>query len=203
MNRTIKLLMLSDIFVLTGFGLIDPVLAIFITEGVSGGSLIAVGVAVMLFLIIKSFLQLPFSRYVDSHREKVLYLIIGACIIMVVPFIYSITTTIEGVYIAQSLRGIGAAMAYPTWLSLFSTHLDRKHEGFEWALYSTSVGIGTAIAGFVGASIVSIAGFPAAFTFAGILSIIGVAVLFGLERRKYLIKKIFPVHHKGKLVKTH
>lgn len=35
MNRTMKLLMISDIFVLAGFGLIQPILAIFINDGLA------------------------------------------------------------------------------------------------------------------------------------------------------------------------
>ena len=45
MNRTIKLLMISDIFVITGFGLIDPILAIFIKENLTGGTIFAAGFA--------------------------------------------------------------------------------------------------------------------------------------------------------------
>ena len=36
MNRTVKLLILSDIFILTGFGLITPILAIFIKDDIVG-----------------------------------------------------------------------------------------------------------------------------------------------------------------------
>ena len=54
MNRTIKLLMFSDIFVLTGFGLIEPILAIFIKENLVGGTIFAAGLASMIFLVTKS-----------------------------------------------------------------------------------------------------------------------------------------------------
>jgi DHA1 family quinolone resistance protein-like MFS transporter len=59
MNRTIKLLMISDIFVLTGFGLIQPILAIFIKEGVAGGTIFTAGVASTLFLVTKSLVHSP------------------------------------------------------------------------------------------------------------------------------------------------
>jgi DHA1 family quinolone resistance protein-like MFS transporter len=175
----------------------------FIKDGISGGSIIGVGIAIMLFVIIKSILQLPFSRYIDTHREKVTYLLIGTGITIVVPFIYAFTNAITGIYIAQILRGIGSAMAYPTWLSLFSTHLDKQHEGFEWSLYSTSVGIGIAITGLIGAAIASSIGFFVTFLIAGILSIIGWVILFKLEKREHVIKKVFTIGQKSKLVKTH
>ena len=47
MNRTMKLLLLSDIFVLTGFGLIQPILAIYINDGgVTGGTMLTAGMEI-------------------------------------------------------------------------------------------------------------------------------------------------------------
>ena len=43
MNRIIKLLMISDVFVLTGFGLVQPILAIFIKDNLVGGTIFAAG----------------------------------------------------------------------------------------------------------------------------------------------------------------
>jgi len=131
MNKTIKMLMISDIFVMTGFGLITPILAIFIKDNIVGGTIFTAGVASTLFLLVKSVLQLPFSKYVDSHDDKVRWLILGTLLVTAVPFIYIFSSHIYYIYLAQIIYGIGSALAFPTWLSLWSTHLDTKHEGFE------------------------------------------------------------------------
>ena len=71
MNRTMKLLLLSDIFVLTGFGLIQPILAIYINDGgVTGGTMLTAGMASAIFMLTKSLVQLPFGHYVDSHARQ-------------------------------------------------------------------------------------------------------------------------------------
>src|SRR3989339_596811 len=101
MNNKIKLLMLSDILVITGFGLIQPILAIFIKENLTGGTIFAAGLASAIFLITKSLIQLPFSRYVDSHDDKLRWLIIGTATIATVPFIYVFTHHIYYMYLAQ------------------------------------------------------------------------------------------------------
>ena len=95
MNKTIRLLMMSDIFLLTGFGLIAPILAIFIKENLVGGTIFAAGFASTIFIVTKIIIQLPFSRYVDNHRDKVKWLIIGTFIIALVPFIYMFATNIN------------------------------------------------------------------------------------------------------------
>ena len=71
-------------------------------------------------------------------------LIVGTFFITLVPFVYMNADHVNMIYLAQVIQGIGSGLAFPTWLGLWSTHLDRKHESFEWSLYSTSVGLGTA-----------------------------------------------------------
>jgi MFS family permease len=193
MNRTIKLLMFSDIFVLTGFGLINPIIAIFIKENLVDGTIFAAGLATTIFFVTKSVIQLPFSRYVDTHREKVRWLIIGTFIISLVPFIYIFSETVQMIYLAELLYGLGAGFAYPTWLGLWSTHLDEHHESFEWSLYSTAVGTGTALTASFGAAIANLFGFVTTFSIVGFMSLMGCLVLFGLEKRKETLPK--PKNH--------
>ena len=198
MNKTVKLLMLSDIFLLTGFGLIAPILAIFIKENLTGGTIIAAGLASTIFLITKSVIQLPFSRYVDSHKNKVKWLIIGTSLIVLVPFIYIFAKHINVIFLAQIIHGVGSGLAFPTWLSLWSTHLDKKHEGFEWSLYSTSVGLGVAATSVIGAAIAQFIGFTYTFALVGIMALVGFFILFGLEKNERAIKKVKPIQYPRK-----
>lgn len=182
MNRTMKLLMLSDIFVLTGFGLIQPILAIFINGDVAGGTVLTAGLASTIFLVIKSLVQLPFGRYIDSHTRKTRWLIIGTMLMASVPALYLSADTIYQVYLAEAIYGIGSGLAYPTWLGLWSTNLDKGKESFQWSIYSTSTGLGTAVTGTLGAAIASLMGFRATFIFAGIMCLLGCLTLLILER---------------------
>lgn len=195
MNRTIKLLMISDIFLMTGFGLIDPILAIFIKENLVGGTIFAAGLASTLFLITKCAVQLPFSKYVDNHKDKVKWLIIGTFLIAIVPFIYIFAKDVTFIYLAQVLHGFGSGLVYPTWLGLWSTHLDKKHESFEWSLYSTLTGLGIAFTAIIGATIAEFVGFVYTFAFVGVMSLISCFILFGLERKNKILPKIGIGHY--------
>jgi len=183
MNRTMKLLMLSDIFVLTGFGLIQPILAIFINEGIPGGTVFAAGFASALFLMTKSLVQLPFGKYIDGRTRKMRWLILGTLMMAVVPLIYLSADSIYKVYMAEVIYGIGSGLAYPTWLGLWSMNLDKGRESFQWSVYSTSTGLGTAATGAGGAVVAGFAGFQATFLFAGIMCLLGCAALIVLEMR--------------------
>lgn len=204
MNRTIKLLMLSDIFFLTGFGLIDPILGIFIKEDLIGGTIFMAGLASTLFLVTKCLIQLPFSRYVDKHDDKVKWLIVGSLLAASVPFGYIFVKHVHTIIFLQILQGIGSGLAFPTWLGLWSTHLDKKHESFEWSLYSTLTGLGTAATAAIGAAIAQFIGFQYTFAVVGIMSLIGAGILFGLERKKHKLDKArsHHYHRRRKIVKT-
>jgi MFS family permease len=184
MNRTMKLLMLSDIFVLTGFGLIQPILAIYINNGgVTGGSMLSAGLASALFLFTKSMVQLPFGRYVDNQPSKTKWLIVGTMLMALVPVIYVTAHSIYQVYMAEMIYGLGSGLAYPTWLGLWSANLDKGSESFQWSVYSTSTGLGTAATGAAGAAVASLVGFSATFILAGLLCLLGCAALLVMERR--------------------
>ncbi len=201
MNSTIKWLIFSDIFVITGFGLIEPILAIFIKENLEGGTIFTVGLASALFLVTKCCVQLPFSRYVDNHAEKIKWLVLGTFFVSLVPFVYLLAQNIYHVYFAQILYGLGSGVAYPTWLGLWSTHLDKKHESFEWSLYSTMTGLGTALTAAIGAAIAEFIGFAFTFFLVGIMALAGCLVLFNLEKRKENLPRpsVYHYHKKRKL----
>jgi len=190
MNKIIKLLMLSDVLILTSFGLINPILAIFFKEDLVGGTIFTAGLASTIFLLTKCAIQMPFSRYVDHHNyhHRVNLLIIGTFLIALVPFIYIFSKTIHGMFIAQIIFGIGSGLSYPAWLGLWSTHLDKHKESFEWSLYSTFTGLGTAGTAAGGAFLASKFGFNTAFLIVGCVSVLGGIVILSLySKSRHLI----------------
>lgn len=173
-----KILLLSDIFVLTGFGLIQPILAIYINGGnVIGSSMLSAGLASALFLFTKSVVQLPFGHYIDKQSSKTKWLILGTFLMASVPIIYIVASTIYHVYLAEMIYGLGSGLAYPTWLGLWSANLDKGRESFQWSVYSTSTGLGTAATGAAGAAVASLVGFNATFIMAGMLCMLGCLAL--------------------------
>lgn len=182
MNQKIWLLIISDILILSSFGLIAPILAIFIKDNLVGGSLVTAALATTIFLIVKSSVQLPLSKYIDKDYHKTKLLVAGTFLIVTVPFIYLFSKSIYMIFFAQTVYGLGAAMAYPTWFSLFTIYMDKKHRGFEYTIYTTCVGIGTAIAAILGAKVADLFGFNLLFVFVGIVAFLGFSLLILLDR---------------------
>lgn len=181
-QKKLALLILSDVLILSSFGLIGPIMAIFITENLIGGTLVTAGLATTIFLIVKSAVQLPLSKFIDKEKHKTHSLLLGTILIISVPFIYFFAKTVYVFFIAQAIYGLGAALAYPAWFSLFTTYMDKKHRGFEYTLWSTSIGIGTAIAAFLGAGAAEKLGFRSLFFIVGFIAFLGFLNLIILDR---------------------
>ena len=183
MNKKLLLLILSDVLILSSFGLIGPIFAIFIIGNLEGGTIVAAGLSTTIFLVVKSVVQLPLSKYfIDREKHKTRSLLFGTSLIILVPFIYLTAKSVYAIYAAQAIYGLGAAMAYPSWFSLFTTYMDKKHRGFEYTLWSTSIGVGTAVTAFFGAKIADLLGFRALFLVVGLVAFLGFTLLIVLDR---------------------
>ncbi|MEK6840864.1 MAG: MFS transporter [Nanoarchaeota archaeon] len=182
-HKKLALLILSDVLILSSFGLIGPIFAVFITENLVGGTLITAGLSTTIFLVVKSAVQLPLSRYfIDKEKHKTRSLLAGTFLIITVPFIYFFAHSVYTIFIAQAVYGLGAALAYPAWFTLFTTYIDKKHKGFEYTLWSTAVGAGTALAAFLGAEAAHVLGFRVLFFIVGFIAFLGFLNLIILDR---------------------
>ena len=182
-HKKLALLILSDVLILSSFGLIGPIFAVFITENLIGGTLVTAGLSTTIFLVVKSIVQLPLSRYfIDKEKHKTRSLLAGTFLIITVPFIYFFANSVYTIFIAQAVYGLGAALAYPAWFTLFTTYIDSKHRGFEYTLWSTGVGAGTALAAFLGAEAAHTLGFRVLFFIVGFIAFLGFLNLIILDR---------------------
>ena len=190
MNKRLLLFILSDVLILSSFGLLGPIFAVFITNNLEGGTLVAAGLSTTIFLIVRSAVSLPLSKYfIDKEKHKTHSLLLGTLLIIMVPFIYILAKSVQTIFIAQAVYGLGAALAYPAWFSLFTTYMDKKHRGFEYTLWSTGVGVGGALAAFLGAKIADALGFKTLFFLVGFIAFLGFLLLIILDRLE--IKKRF------------
>ena len=187
MNKVLKYLILSDIVLFTGFGFITPIIAIFISDNIAGGNIFTAGVASTIFLITHALLQIAFS-YWFKPKDRFWMLVLGTALIAIVPFGYLISTQIWHIFIMEFLFGVGAGFAYPAWSSLFTANLEKGKRGFQYAIYSSGVGIGSAITGTVGGWIAENAGFHWVFMLTGIFAFIGLFLLLFLDKKETLRK---------------
>jgi MFS family permease len=187
MNPVIKLLILSDFIIWTSYQLIIPIFAIYVVTSLQGATIEVVGIATAVYLISKSIFEVPFGIYIDKkkgERDDLFFAIGGVFISALAYVLFAFVTNTMQLYGVQALLGFAAAMAYPGWYSLFTHHIDKGKEGFEWSLYDVLLGIGMAASAAAGGFFAERYGFDMLFFVVAGLVVLGGCVL--LFARKYI-----------------
>jgi len=190
-NRVILTMVFVEFFMNGAFGTISPFFAIFIVEGIKGGSASVAGFAAAIYWIVKSIFQLPIARWLDKtdgEMDDFWALFWGYLLSAMTPVVYFFSTQPSHIYLAQALLGFSMAWAMPAWYSIFTRHLDKFRISFEWSLYSVfSVGIAAALAAAGGGVLIDQFGFRIIFLIASIIIIFSAFSL--LTMKKYISKK--------------
>lgn len=188
-NTIIKVLIASDFLVWSSANLVGPVFAIFVTDVIPGGSVAAVGIASMIYFVTKSVVEIPIGTYIDrskSEKDDLYSALIGTMLNAVTYMLYPLVGAIWQLYLLQIAAGAAAAIAYPGWYSIFTRHIDKSKEAFEWSLYDVLLGLGMAATAALGALMVDKFGFNVVFYMIGILTFSGAMLLFIIRKRIYL-----------------
>jgi len=171
-NPVIRFLTLADMLIAGGFGLIVPIFAVYITDNIQSGTVEVVGIASTIFLLTKCLLQIAVGAIIDKYKSEYddfFCLLAGSIIYSIIPLFYIFVTTPFQLYLAQFVYGLAAAFAYPTWMSIFTRHIDRDKEGVEWSIYATFTEFGMAIAASLGGFVAYRYGFKLLFVVASII----------------------------------
>jgi len=169
-SKIVKVLILSDLFLNLGWGLLSPIFALFILQNITIGNpekaAEVAGLAALFYWISKSFIEIPIGRFLDKHdgeKDDFWFMLIGEVLITIVPIGYLLSSAPWHIYLFQVLHAVGMAMALPSWLAIFTRHIDKGKEAFEWSMETTSIGIGAGIAGGLGGILVATLGFNVLF----------------------------------------
>jgi MFS family permease len=191
-------MIMGDFFLSSAWGLLSPVYALFVVNRITGGDIARAakiaGFAALCYWLVKSFLQFPISRYLDrNHGEKddFLFMVLGTFFSGLIPFGFMISSQPWHVFGLEILHAAAMSMFIPSWYAIFTRHIDKGQEAFEWGMDSTFLGIGVGITGAAGGMITALLGFNVIFILVGTLNFIS-ACLYLLTYKNILSKENFP-----------
>lgn len=185
-NKVIMTMIYSDFLLISATGFLAPIYAVFVTKQVQGASLATVGFVTTLFWVVKSVMQLPVSSYIDAvkgEKDDFVFMVAGALIVSLVPLLYYffVRETWQ-MFAVETLNGIGYAMLVPTWLAIYTRHIDRHREGWEWMLHSNAIGLGFAVTSTVGGVLAERFGFGVIFLLTAGFSFVGSLLLLLIRK---------------------
>ncbi|MCH8049722.1 MFS transporter [Patescibacteria group bacterium] len=203
-NKAVQIIIAFDFFIIGAFALLAPVYAIFITENIVGGTVAVVGFALAIYWIVKSVLQLPVGVFIDrmkGEKDDLYVMALGTFLGAGVMLTYVFAGQIWHVYALQALFGLADALFIPPFFAIFTRHIDKGSEGFQWSLRSSiSYGGGSALGGAIGGLMAAKFGFESVFITISALTLLSMLLLLLLRKeilpRKAAVRKPMPLENK-------
>jgi hypothetical protein len=184
-NNVIIKLIVSDFFLNSGWGLIAPIFAIFITQQIEGGSLEVVAFAASIFWITKSIIQPFLANFLDlvkGEKDDFNFLVSGMFLAALVPFGYFFANQIWHVFLLEFIRGIAMACVVPAWYGIFTRHINKGWEAFSWSVQSTTLGFAAGFSAALGGLVATFLGFQVVFLLVCFLKIISASLLLLIKK---------------------
>lgn len=194
-NKVIKTMVFSDLALLFGWGLVTPILAIFIVQNIKGGDAQVAGIAVGIYWLVKSVLQVPLANWLDKIEGEIddYYALIGGTLLAsLAPLGFIFANLPWHMYALQALHALGMALAIPSWAAIFTRHIDSGKEALSWSLDSSALGIGTGAAGIIGGSLVEVIGFETLFLGVSLLGVVATLILLLIRNDIIPKQEVFP-----------
>src|SRR3989344_102436 len=192
-NKVIKILIASDFLLQSGWGLIGPIFAIFLTKQIQGGDLKMVGFVAAAYWLTKSIIQPFIASWLDkNHGEKddFIFLVVGMYIANLIPLGYIFATQPWHIFGLEFIRALAMACVIPTWAAIFTRHIDKGREAFSWSMESTGIGFAAGFAGASGAWLAAVFGFEIVFLLVALFGILSSSLLL-IVRHSIFVKDGF------------
>lgn len=162
MNTVIRFLILSDMVFIGSLGLIGPIFALFVVDVVEGGNAAVAGSAAAVFLITKGILQIPIASFIDrirGEKDDFWLLFFGTIVAAVIPLFYLLISTPGHLYLVQFFYGLAVAVTVPSYMAIYTRHIDKNKVGTEWGIYFTLTNFMSALTAALGGILADTIGF--------------------------------------------
>ena len=183
-NPVVRFLIISDTVLVGAAALLGPIFALFIEDFIQGGNEAVAGLAAGIYLFTKSILQIPIAHFIDrvrGEKDDFWFMFIFTLLGAFLPLFYLFINTPFQLYIVEFFMGLFAAFTFPTYMAIFTRHIDKDKEGTEWGIYFTLTDLVGALFAAIGGYIAVISGFPALIVAIVIISVIGSLLLWPIK----------------------
>jgi len=180
-SKSLKsLLLISGFFTFAG-SMFSPIYAIFVKE--IGGDITTASSAYAVFWMTAGLLTLFAGKLEDKLKETELAIMVSQFVFGLAYILYYFTDTVSMLYLVQVVLGIGGAIFWPAFHSIYSSHIDGQKSNWQWGFYDSLSYIIPAIAALVGGYLVKLYGFDLIFLIMASLSFLNGIFILLLPRK--------------------
>ncbi len=172
----IRSYIISESLIWSAWNAVFPIMAIYITSKVTGGTIESAGIAYSIHLVFRVIFEISVGKILHnaSDRKKFAISVIGLTLMSIAYAGFVFSKNIWFVFGLYAMLGTGIGIASPAKNSLFAMHLDKHKSAGQWASYDAITFLCTAIASAVGGMFATKFGFDALFAVVAILNLLGI-----------------------------
>lgn len=188
-NPLIRLLIVSDMLIVGAIGMFSPLYALFVEGFIDGANELIIGLSISVYLISRSILQIPIATFIDKVRgekDDYFFLVTFSILVGILHLGFLLISQIWQLFLIQLLLGIFTAITYPSYMAIFTRHIDTNMEGTEWGVYYTFVDLSSAALAALGGFIASSFGYDILIIMVSTVCILGSLILIPI--RPYIYK---------------
>lgn len=197
-NSAIKILLLFIFLFNLSASLYVPIIAFYITGHIPFATLTVLGISLAIYSVTKSIFQIPIAKRLDSQkgeRDDFYFMLVGIFLAILYCLSFMVITTVTHLYVVEVLVGIADACIMASFYAIFSHHIDKDSQGFEWSLFSVGgMTVSAAIGGVIGGYVATEYGFATVFVFAALFNALAMVLLLLLF--PYVKNFRLPSHYK-------
>ena len=181
LNRALRVLLISNSFVLLAGAMLGPIYAIFVER--VGGDLLDASIAGGLFALAAGITTILAGKYADKIKESELIIVFGYILMGFGFLLYTVVSSILFLFVVQVIIGFAEAVYAPAFDALYSKHIDRGKAGREWGAWESMNYFSVAIGAVIGGLIVNSLGFNVIFIIMALLCFVSGFYIYFLPRK--------------------
>jgi len=174
-RKALKILLVSNNLWSLAEGMFGPLFALFANR--VGGSILDVTWAWSGYLIVRGVASILVGKISDRWISKKSMMVGGFALNALLTFGYLSVSNRWGLLLVESGLGLAAALALPTWSSLFARYSGRTKNGWAWGLATGTDDFVTAVGIILGGLVVSQFSFTGLFVIMGFIQLIATTYL--------------------------
>ena len=185
----VRRFVLLDLLLWGGWGLITPILAVFILKDIEETTILTVGITSAIYWLVNAVTQLVSAGFIDEQRgeqDDARVLAVGLFLGSLAAFSFLLVENTWHLFLVAALQGVAFGLYSPAWTAIFSRHLHDGHYALDWSLDRTSIAVFSAITAVAGGAIAEFFGFDMIFGLAGVLSFLSCVVVLRLPKELLL-----------------
>lgn len=190
-SPVIKFLIISDVMVVGAAGMLAPLFALFVEGFIQDGNALVISISMGIYLVARSLLQIPIATIIDKIKgetDDYYLMVIFSMVSALLVLLYLLINQPWQLYLVQLALGITTAITYPSYMAIFTRHIDKTKEGTEWGIYYTLTDLGSAILAIIGGYIATFYGLKFLIVTVSLLSTFGSLLLLPIKSRVWSTK---------------